>query len=214
MSMPSGVENEFASEAHRARLMVERLGALAQSIDQGASLNPTVLLCIRNTNLSKNVRLCYRANWVGKLIGRRRETEIPRTIELMEAAYVLLVARQADLSHQYLARNREQGIRLAGRLRQIQPRVARLSHYCSRRTGPDPELLAVEFYARALDSLHIDGTEDYLAAMYCVCRQPNLRFSLGVSASPKLRELAAGWAEAAADTISVVQAVHIAGERP
>lgn len=95
--------------------MVERLVALSQCIEHGASPNPTVLLCIRNTKLSPDVRLRYRANWVRSLIEWRRDTESPRIIELMEATHALLVARQADLSGPYLARNQELGDRLAGR---------------------------------------------------------------------------------------------------
>ncbi len=184
------------SEADRAQLMVERLVALAQRIEHGASPNPTALLCIRNTKLSRNARLRYRANWVSRLIGRRRDTESPQIIELMEAAYALLVARQADLSDRHLARNRELGDRLARQLRRIQPGVKRLSHYCSRRTGPDTDLLAVEFFARALNWPYIDGTEDYLAAMYCICRRADLRYRLKADSAPKLAELAADWATA------------------
>jgi hypothetical protein len=78
----------------------------------------------------------------------------------------------------------------------LQPGLKRLSHYCSRRTGPDPELIAVAYFADAL-CRRIDGTADYLAAMYCICRQPDLRFRLVPAAAPKLRRLAADWLDAA-----------------
>lgn len=200
MSALPGSDQESAIETIRAQLMVQRLVALAQCIDRGASPNPTALLCIRNTKLSENARLRYRANWVSRLIGRRRETESLRILELIETAYGLLVARQADLPDRHLARNRQLGECLARQLRQIQPEERRLSHYCSRRTGPDPDLLAVEFFARALGWPYIDGTEDYLTAMYCICRRPDARYQLTADSVPKLAELATDWATACGTT--------------
>ena len=181
-------------EGFRARRMIERLSALADHVVAGAALNPTGLLCIRNTKLSTTSRLRYRALWIGQMIALRRAYYPPQIVEMIDAAYTLTVARQYGLSGVYLSRNRELGATLAKKLRRIQPGVSRLSHYCSRRTGPDAELLAVEFYAGALEGLHMDGTEDYLAAMYCVCRRPDFRFRLTVDAAPKLRALATDWA--------------------
>lgn len=190
--------HEPTDDVGRAHRLSGRLTTLAGRIEQGACINPTALLCIRNSKISERARLQYRARWIHRLIGRRRDTDSARLLGLMETAYVLILARQGRLANRYLARNRSAGAELAGQILRIQPGRTRLSHYCSRRTGPDPELLAVEFFARALDWQYIDGTEDYLAAMYCICRQPDLRFNLGASAGPKLRELAADWVEAAA----------------
>jgi hypothetical protein len=193
-------------DSSRGRQMVERLLDLAERVKAGASPNPTALLCIRNTKLSGVTRLRYRERWIADLIERRRAFDLPHIVEMMQSAHRLVVARQANLSGTYLARNRELGASLGVTLRRVQPGVTRLSHYCSRRTGPDSELLAVEFYARALDWPLIDGAEDYIAAMYCICRSPNLRFRLTADAAPKLRALAKGWAIVCAAEPSSTQA--------
>lgn len=184
-------------ERSSAELLRNRLQALADSLQRSGSLNPTGLLCIRNIRLSEQVRLEYRAEWIGQLIERRRPIMAERLVAQIETARVLILARQGGLREPYLARNRQAGAQLAEQLRRRQPGRCRLSHYCSRRTGPDTELLAVEFFARALDWDYIDGAEDYLAAMYCICRQADLRYRLTASAAPQLRAMADAWHQAA-----------------
>ena len=75
----------------------------------------------------------------------------------------------------------------------LQNSSKRLSHYCSRHTASDTELLGVEFFIWALEVPHIDGHEDYLFCMYWVCRQNDLRFRFSPEAVPKLRLLADFW---------------------
>ena len=174
-------------------MLASRLTVLASRVESGENPNPTALLCIRNTRLSEKTRLMYRAEWVSRFIRRRRATESARILDLMETGFVLVVARQGNLANACLKRNRSAGAHLAEQLHRVQPDRVRLSHYCSRRSGHDPELMAVEFFARALDWPVIDGTEDYLAAMYCICRQPDLRFRLTGGAESKLREMASDW---------------------
>lgn len=191
-----GADESGVDDIRCGQLLATRLVALASRVEDGNRPNPTALLCIRNAKISGKARLRYRADWISKLIRRRRGTNSYRLLDLLETAYALIVARQCDLSDSYLSRNRIAGAELAEKLLRIQPGRSRLSHYCSRRTGPDPELLAVEFFARALDWPHIEGAEDYLAAMYCICRQPNLRYRFDAEAGSKLRELAAAWVAA------------------
>ncbi len=193
MTHESALELPLPDESFRARRMIEHLVDLAERTNAGSNPNPTALLCIRRTKLSSATRLRYRERWLSQLIARRRDRGIPRIIEMIETTHALVVARQAALSGRYLARNRDLGASLAEKLHRVQPGVTRLSHHCSRRTGLDAELLAVEFYARALDWPCIDGTEDYLAAMYCICRRADHRYRLTMDAVPGLRALAADW---------------------
>lgn len=180
-------------ESIEARLMIQRILDLAEKISAGTSPNPTALLCVRNTRLPSSTRLRYRERWISNLIARRHDYAAPSILGMMKTAHALVIARQVDLSDAYMARNRRLGTALADTLHRIQPGVSRISHYCSRRTGSDAELLAVEFYARALGRVHIDGTEDYLAAMYCICRRLDLRFRLPMEAAPKVISLASDW---------------------
>jgi hypothetical protein len=185
-----------ATDAGRIQLLTQRLERLVWRISRGESPNPTGLLFIRNAPLSEPLRLTYRVRWVRRLIEQRQGTEQPQVIALMAATLALLEARRSGLRGQAVDSNREAGARVAEELRDLQPGGVRLSRYCSRRDGPDAELLAVEFFARGLDWPFIDGTEDYLAAMYCICRAPDLRFRLLPPQLPKLRQLAADWIDA------------------
>jgi hypothetical protein len=198
---------ELHNDYARANHLANRLTNLADRVFVDSGVNPTALLCIRSAGLSAAAILRFREQWLMQLLSRRRESADSKIIELIEATRALVVARQADLSEKSLAQNRELGAALAKKLNSIQPGKARLSHYCSRRTGPDTELLAVEFYARALDWPFIDGMEDYYSAMYCICRRSDLRFRLVKDAVPKLRELAADWRAVCTVNVSVAKRV-------
>lgn len=191
-------ESELQKDDRRnAGLLASRLSALANRVEYGDCPNPTALLCIRNAKLSAGARLQYRAIQIANIIDCHRETYASHILNLFENAYVLIVARQGGLADSYLARNRQLGAEIAQRLFRLQPGSERLSHYCSRRTGSNADLLAVEFFARSLEWAYIDGTEDYLAAMYRICRQPNLRYKFLPNAAPKLWQLASNWLEVA-----------------
>jgi hypothetical protein len=182
-----------SKDLKRAQLLAARLYRVADLAEQDAEPNSTALLCIRNTKLSEASRLKYRANWISKLIQRRREATSAQLLELLEAVLALTISRTEHSDRPVPAQIRKSAAQLADQLFQMQPGRVRLSHYCSRRTAEDSELLAVEFFARGLEWSYIDGMADYLAAMYCVCRQADLRFRLTKVEAPKLRQIAADW---------------------
>ncbi len=175
-------------------ILAARLDALADRIQAGERPSPTVLLCIRNTKFIPEIYLQFRINWIRSMLAQRRDTCGPRIIRLLEHAVRLIMARQSGLSGKELARNQQQGEKLAKLFIGLHGKdCIRISHFSNRRTACDAELLAVEFFSRALDFNYIDGTEDYLAAIYCICRQSDLFFRFTPEAVPKLRKLAVDW---------------------
>jgi hypothetical protein len=98
-------------------------------------------------------------------------------INYLHRAKHLIRQRMSNLTADSLAENMKSSALLAKILKPLlQSSFKRLSHYCSRHTASDTELLGVEFFIWALEVPHIDGDEDYLFCMYWVCRQNDLRF--------------------------------------
>lgn len=144
-------------------LLAQRLSTLARRLDAGEQPNPTVLLCLRNIPLSASLRLEYRWRWIQRLIEQRRVWERAEIVKLLETVYLLTVARQGSLNDASLASNRAAAETVTLRIRSLQPGYRRLSHYCSRRTAPDPELLSAEYFAQSLFRW-VSGGCDYLSA--------------------------------------------------
>lgn len=181
-------------DRRHAPLLATFLRELANRILAGELPNPTVLLRIRQTKLSGYARLRFRLFLIGYIRTKRASHGDNTLINYLHRAKHLIRQRMSNLTDDSLAENMKSSALLAKCLKPLlQNSSKRLSHYCSRHTASDTELLGVEFFIWALEVPHIDGHEDYLFCMYWVCRQNDLRFRFSPEAVPKLRLLADFW---------------------
>lgn len=185
--------SDYALDSRHAPLLAEFLRQLANRILAGELPNPTILLRIRQTKLSGYARLRFRLFLIEHIHAQRAARGDHTAINYLHRAKHLIRQRISNLTDDALTRNMKSSALLAEWLRSLQKGSKRLSHYCSRRTGPDVELLGVEFFMWGLAVQHLDGDVDYFFCMYWICRQKDLRFRFGLEAVPKLLFLADFW---------------------
>jgi len=178
--------SDYALDSRHAPLLAAFLRQLANRILAGELPNPTILLRIRQTKLSGYARLRFRLFLIEHIHAQRAARGDHTAINYLRRAKHLIRQRMSNLTDDTFARNSKSSALLAEWLRSLQKGSKRLSHYCSRRTGQDIELLSVEFLIGSLGA-------DYLFCIYWVCRQENLRFKFSLEAVPKLLFLADFW---------------------